>query len=158
MPPIDPDDPALLAMAASLEVSLTQVFRVFRRQLNEEARARNLTNAQHTALRLLSDGPSRRMSEIADYLDLTNSACTALIDRLVERGLVTRQEDPADKRAVVVTLTPAGRELVVEVKDVFRHEMARALATLRPAERYIALGGVEAVRAALTGEPEPPTP
>jgi DNA-binding MarR family transcriptional regulator len=156
MPPIDSDEAALLAMATSLEVSLTQVFRLFRRQLNEEARARSLTNAQHTAMRLLSDSP-RRMSEIADYLDLTNSACTSLIDRLVERDLVKRQPDPADKRAVVITLTPAGQTLVNEIRDLFRHELAHGLAALRPAERYMAVGGVEAVRAALTGEPEPPT-
>jgi DNA-binding MarR family transcriptional regulator len=137
------------AMAASLENSLTHVFRPFRRQLLEAARARGLTMAQHTSMRLLSDGTACRMSDLADYLDLTNGAATALIEKLVDRGLVERLEDPTDKRAVKVALSAAGRALVDELKRVARQNLTERLATLSLAERHMVLGGVEALAESL---------
>lgn len=152
MPTLDTDDPLIASMAATLEASLTRVFRPFRRELILQARAHGLTQAQHTALRLLSGNTSRRMSEIADYLDLTNSAATALIEKLAERGLVERHMDAHDKRAVLVALSPAGVALIEAIKVVLRRRMADLLARMAPAERYMALGGVEALAATLGAE------
>jgi DNA-binding MarR family transcriptional regulator len=145
----DTDAQMLDAMAASLESNLTKVFRLFRHQLLEEARTRGLTMAQYTTLRLLSDGTGRRMSDLADYLDLTGGAATALIEKLVERGLVARQEDPQDKRAVLVTLSPSGASLVAETKDLQRRRLADRLAAFSPAERYMVTGGIETLAASL---------
>jgi DNA-binding MarR family transcriptional regulator len=41
---------------------------------------------------------------------VTSGAITQRLDRLAERGLITRTRSEADGRAVVVTLTPAGRD------------------------------------------------
>jgi DNA-binding MarR family transcriptional regulator len=152
MPTPDTESALITAMAASLEVSLTRVFRPFRRELILQDRAHGLTQAQHTALRLLSGNASRRMSEIADYLDLTNSAATALVEKLVERGLVERHVDAHDKRAVLVALSPAGADLIEAIKVVVRRRMAELLARMSPAERYMALGGVEALAGTLEAE------
>lgn len=145
----DTDAQILDALAASLERNLTTVFRLFRHQLLEEARSRGLTMAQYTTLRLLSDGTGRRMSDLADYLDLTGGAATALIEKLVERGLVARQEDPHDKRAVLVTLCPAGLALVEETYELQRRRLADRLAAFSPAERYMVTGGIETLAASL---------
>jgi DNA-binding MarR family transcriptional regulator len=145
----DTDAQILDAMAASLESNLTKVFRLFRHQLLEEARAHGLTMAQYTTLRLLSDGTGRRMSDLADYLDLTGGAATALIEKLVERGLVARQEDPHDKRAVLVALSPAGLTFVAETKALQHRRLADRLATLSPAERYMVTGGIETLAASM---------
>ena len=156
MPPLDTDDALLTSMATALEASLTRVFRPFRRELILQARAHGLTQAQHTALRLLSGHASRRMSDIADYLDLTNSAATALIEKLVERGLVERHVDAQDKRAVLVALSPAGAALIEAIKVVVRRRMADLLARMAPAERYMALGGIEALASTLEADSEAP--
>lgn len=47
-------------------------------------------------------------SDLAMRLRLTTPAVTALIDRLEQRGMVRRQPNPADRRSLLVTLTPAG--------------------------------------------------
>ena len=65
----------------------------------------------------------------------TAGAITNRIDRLVARGLVTREVDPANRRSTVITLTPSGRELV---DDVVSHHLAheeRLLATLSPEQQ-----------------------
>ena len=68
-----------------------------------------LTMTQWRTLALLHRGP-RRMSEIAAYLGSSLSSATSMIDRLVNKQLVARLQDPADRRVVYCRLTPLGQE------------------------------------------------
>ena len=71
----------------------------------------DLTMPQAKTLFYLADGP-RRMSGIAERLGVEMPSATTMIGRLVAKGLVERQQDPADRRAVVCSLTPEGRDAV----------------------------------------------
>ena len=66
-----------------------------------------LTRPQFRALDLLVNAP-QRMSEIAGALGTSMQATTSLIDRLVDKGLVERAHDTADRRVVICRLTPSG--------------------------------------------------
>lgn len=70
-----------------------------------------LTMPQLRTLALLWDAP-RRMGEIAAHIGSSLSATTAMIDRLVDKGLVERVHDTADRRVVTCHLTPLGREQI----------------------------------------------
>jgi DNA-binding MarR family transcriptional regulator len=63
---------------------------------------------------LRSSGPSYELSPTALFrsLCLSSGAMTNRLDRLETRGLIQRRPDPEDRRAIVIGLTPAGRELV----------------------------------------------
>ena len=50
------------------------------------------------------------MSELSRRLIVSNGAITGLVDKLVEAGLVTRREDPKDRRSMIVRLTRKGRD------------------------------------------------
>ncbi len=71
----------------------------------------DLTMPQAKTLFYLADGP-RRMSGIAERLGVEMPSATTMITRLVGKGLVERQQDPADRRAVVCSLTQEGRDAV----------------------------------------------
>ena len=71
----------------------------------------DLTMPQAKTLFYLADGP-RRMSSIAERLGVEMPSATTMIGRLVAKGLVERRQDPADRRAVVCSLTQAGRDAV----------------------------------------------
>jgi DNA-binding MarR family transcriptional regulator len=43
---------------------------------------------------------------------LTSGSITTSVDRLADRGLVARHNDPEDRRVRIVSLTPAGRRLI----------------------------------------------
>jgi DNA-binding MarR family transcriptional regulator len=78
---------------------------------------------------VLSHG-SRRITELAAAEGVTQPAMTRLVDRLQERGLVTRESDPQDGRAVVVQLTAAGHDMVRALSAEYRalvHEEMAAL-------------------------------
>ncbi|MFT3715891.1 MAG: MarR family transcriptional regulator [Gordonia sp. (in: high G+C Gram-positive bacteria)] len=66
------------------------------------------------------------MSELADHLGLDRSSITGLVDRAAARGLLQKVTDTADRRAVRVRLTPAGRNLA----DTGVTEIREALAPL----------------------------
>src|SRR3954468_12370782 len=65
----------------------------------------------HSAMGLAGEN-GLRVSEVARALGVTLSTVTAVMDKLVERGLVRRVEDPLDRRQHVCRLTTNGQELV----------------------------------------------
>ncbi|HWE11513.1 MAG TPA: MarR family transcriptional regulator [Solirubrobacteraceae bacterium] len=70
-------------------------------------------------LRRLSRRP-RRISELAADERVTQPAITLLVNRLEQRGWVQRAADPRDRRAVLVGLTPAGKEALARLRAEYR--------------------------------------
>jgi DNA-binding MarR family transcriptional regulator len=80
-------------------------------------------------LRGLRQGP-RRITELAAEERVTQPAITLLVNRLAERGWVERTTDPKDRRAVLVTLTPAGEEAFDRLKAEYRALLHQEMAGL----------------------------
>src|SRR5207249_2231237 len=66
---------------------------------------------------------------------VTAGAVTGLLDRLEAKGLLRRERDPLDRRAIRVWLTPAGRELRAPLMGIIRTVNEKALEGLSEAER-----------------------
>jgi DNA-binding MarR family transcriptional regulator len=60
------------------------------------------------------------MSDLSRRLIVSNGAITGLVDKLMAAGLVMRQDDPRDRRSVIVRLTRKGRESFLRMAR--RHE------------------------------------
>jgi len=76
-----------------------------------------------------------RLTELNRYVLLSQPALSRMVDRLVDRGLVARQADPADGRGVRLSLTEAGRDIQHQVGSRHARSVARALTTeLNPDE------------------------
>ena len=54
------------------------------------------------------------ISDISDRFDITNAAASQLVDKLVQSGLIRREEDPHDRRAKLLNLTDKARALIQE--------------------------------------------
>lgn len=65
----------------------------------------NMGDGDARALMFICERPGVRAADIAAYLGITAAGATALIDRLVERGVATRDYDPDDRR--VIRINPA---------------------------------------------------
>jgi DNA-binding MarR family transcriptional regulator len=70
------------------------------------------------------------MSRLAEFLDVSLSNATGLIDRMEERGLVVRTRVSDDRRVVLVGLTPAGRGFLHEIQIMKDDLMKAVLARL----------------------------
>ena len=111
--------------------------------------ARDLTSRQISLLTVLHPG-GVRMTTIAANMGVRTPTATQSVDRLSRAGLVRRDPDPTDARAVLISLTPSG-EQVLEQEDRHRNEcVADALATLTP-EEIAALDAALPVIAKLAG-------
>jgi len=70
-----------------------------------------LSVRQFLVLQRIEAGTSRT-TELAKTVRVTSPTMTRVIDRLVEMGLVHRETDPDDRRAIRLALTPAGRRVL----------------------------------------------
>ena len=87
---------------------------------------------------LLHKGPLP-VNSIGTLIRLTSGSITAAIDRLELKGLVERRNDPGDRRARVVFLTPAGKELISQAFSGHAAAMDAATAGLSAPERETAI-------------------
>ncbi|WP_202879652.1 MarR family winged helix-turn-helix transcriptional regulator [Serinicoccus kebangsaanensis] len=71
-------------------------------------RSRGMTNAEFAALAVLVDGSASQV-ELARQLAIDARNAGATVGRLRERGWLSSEADTADRRRVVLTLTPEGR-------------------------------------------------
>lgn len=67
---------------------------------------------------------------------------TAVVEGLVQRGLVDRRHSDEDRRRVSVSLTGAGREVLAEADEVVRAKLADLLAVLSPRHADQAVNGI----------------
>src|SRR5215469_12010346 len=63
-------------------------------------------------LEVLLHKGSLTVKQIGEKVLLTSGSMTTAVDRLETRGLVVRGNDASDRRAKIISLTPAGRELI----------------------------------------------
>ena len=71
----------------------------------------NLTAVQGMVLNFLKQGDQITSRDLGERTQLDSATMTGVLDRLEKMALVERQSHPSDRRAVVVCLTDAGREL-----------------------------------------------
>jgi DNA-binding MarR family transcriptional regulator len=94
----------------------------------------------------------RTVSEVAHELGLSLPAASKLIGELEDHGLVTRREDPEDRRRTVVRLDPETSKQVLGWLGHRNRPLEQALATLDADERRAFLKGMRALADALMEE------
>jgi DNA-binding MarR family transcriptional regulator len=77
-----------------------------------QARESGLSMSQIGALIRIRNKNVRGVCEIGDELKITNAAASQLIERLVVQGLISRSEDPQDRRVKQIELTEKGQRMV----------------------------------------------
>lgn len=86
----------------------------------------------------------RTPKELGSYLEMGTGAVTGLLDRLTKRGLLTRVQNPSDRRSVRIALTMSGFAIVGVLRSAYREALRRALPQ-GDAERFIEFAGNVAV-------------
>ncbi|QYB06933.1 MarR family winged helix-turn-helix transcriptional regulator [Rhodococcus sp. USK10] len=105
-----PTGPGGSADGWALTTVITQLRRALRSSVREEFAWESLPMAQVEFLQRLSSESGLRIVELARKHRMATNTVSALVQQMVETGLVVRTPDPRDRRAVQVELTGAGRE------------------------------------------------
>jgi DNA-binding MarR family transcriptional regulator len=92
------------------------------------------------------------ISDLSEHMEISNAAASQLVEKLVQASLIERVEDPIDRRAKQISLSPAGQEMVEKgiaersrwIDDLAanlnaeqRHKVAQALVILTEAAKEL---------------------
>jgi MarR family transcriptional regulator, organic hydroperoxide resistance regulator len=134
------DERTSAAAEAVLSEALHDFFRAARRARGRAARQSAdevISLAQYHLLEPLLEGPLTN-SELAELAGVASPTATRMVDGLLGRELVTRIEDPSDRRAVVISLTDAGRKALSDKTREYDKARRRIAAALEPDEQVVA--------------------
>lgn len=103
-------------------------------------------------LTMIASSEPVTLSELASAVGLHLSRASRACDRLVEAGLVKREDDPDDRRSLRLTLTVDGQAVITDVARARRAAVQPALRRLDTEDRAQLVGVLERFTAA-AGEP-----
>lgn len=93
----------------------------------------HLSLSQLRVLYFLQRRSQSSLSEVADYLDVTRPTMSAMVERLVQRGLIQRLGS-SERRRVILRLTDSGQAEMSRVYEATLHTVAEHLADLSPSQ------------------------
>jgi len=85
--------------------------------LDSKSLAHALTAAQVNMLVAIRDHDGTTIKKLAKTLDVSAPSASAMVDRLVEVGVVTREQNPKDRREVVVRVSPQAAQLADKIEE-----------------------------------------
>jgi DNA-binding MarR family transcriptional regulator len=92
----------------------------------------DISMQQLRAIYLLRDEEVATVGRLAELFGIAMPAASVLADRLVRAGYVERNEDTADRRRVLLSLTRAGIQLVTDLREGSHMHLRRWMAQLSP--------------------------
>ena len=135
--------PDLDTTGVAVVYRLTRIAAVWNAEIDRVFAAHGITSTDFAVLaNLRRAGEPFQLNQrhLMAALRLTSGTMSLRIDKMVERGLVTRTADPADARATVVTLTAAGAALFDRVAPEHLANESRLLASLPEPQRETLAG------------------
>jgi len=122
-----------------------------RRQLDLEMWLRlRLSIGQLKSLFFISNQGTTSLSQLAAALKVTPTNTTGIVDRLLKRGLITRTENPDDRRFLVLRTTANGEQLVNELRQKRKDRMTAILKYLSDDEILVLSQGLRSLVKALS--------
>jgi DNA-binding MarR family transcriptional regulator len=121
-----------LALARDLLGLLPHLGRVFSKSAREHS---TLSVDRIKPLSVLAQAGPLRAGEFAERCYLTPAAVTHAVDALVADGLARREDDPADRRVVLLHVTAKGRRELARAQQSAVAALLRAVEDLDPSSR-----------------------
>ena len=121
--------------ALKLFVVLARSYNAVSARLAENIARHDLTATEFAILEVLYHKGPLLLGEVQRKILVTSGGITYLVDRLVEKGLVKREECAEDRRARYAVLTPAGTALIRKIFPQHAAAIERAMSGLTAAEQ-----------------------
>jgi len=111
---------------------LLAIMRLGRQHARQLAHDQGMRPQEHSVLRYLMENGDATIGQLQGYLHNSPSTTSALMAKLADANLVTRQRSLEDNRVVIVSLTPEGKERAQNTPLAGYPLLRRQLATLSP--------------------------
>lgn len=109
------------------------VFNAVRGHFKQVEQIAGIGGAQLWALATIASTEQCGVTELSHVMDIHQSTASNLVKSLVRRGLVTMERASHDRRAVVLSVTDDGKEILAKAPGPYSGVLPAALATLDPA-------------------------
>jgi len=136
--------------AREIMETVPMVMRYIRRELRDQG-ALFLTLPQLRTLVYLDRCPGTDLSGVADHLGVTAATASAVVNRLVQQGLVNREAHPQKRRHVVLTLTRSGSQRLRHVRETAYALVKNVLADRSASELQKIMEGIALLGAVFKG-------
>lgn len=114
---------------------VTRLRRALRASIRTDYPWESLPMAQVELLQRLSESPGLRINDLAARHRLASNTVSTLIQQMVVSGLVLREPDPSDRRAVLLRLSEDGAAMLAGWSTAHEERIGAALARLAPADQ-----------------------
>jgi DNA-binding MarR family transcriptional regulator len=118
-------------------------------------RPSDLSVQQFRALLFIRRNPGTSLARVAEHTGLTTPTTSKMVDRLVARGLISRQVLARNRRRVTLGLTNLGEATLSAAHDATQNRLAELLAPLPQPTRDTIARALCALQPLFTPGPEP---
>ncbi|MEW4150407.1 MarR family transcriptional regulator [Bacillus thuringiensis] len=122
-----------------MEELSTNVFAMFRTLRNDIGKifGAYIPWNEFIVLRILNRTNKEMVSRVANELNVSNSHITAVTEKLINKGFVTRSRSTSDRRVVYLEITEQGKDLVAKMEDAKKQYLQERFSTLSEDEMNV---------------------
>ncbi|MFL5761173.1 MAG: MarR family winged helix-turn-helix transcriptional regulator [Thermomicrobiales bacterium] len=136
------DDEVLVDEATEI---FPKIGKLFYAGMMHQLQSRGCTLGQMKVMGHLYTYGRGTISEVAGSVGVSLPTASELVEQLDEKGWLARKVNPADRRQVLVELTPQARAHAEEWHEIRRGQVRAALMRLAPAERPVFVRSLKAL-------------
>ncbi|MEQ8176840.1 MAG: MarR family transcriptional regulator [Amphiplicatus sp.] len=130
-------------------IALRRILRATEFSARSLARATGLTPSQLIVLNMVDHLGDATPTDLARNASLTLATMTTLVDKLEDRGFITRRRDEADRRRMLIRITKAGKKTLAESPDALQQQFQKRFEALADWEQASLIAALEKVAALL---------
>lgn len=101
--------------------------------IRTEIRAGSFSSSSVLQVRVLSfvkRYPLSSLTDVSEHLGITKPTASSTVDRMVQQGLIQREEHPSERRRITLQLTPAGAEQIETITGEIQETLAALMKNL----------------------------
>ena len=136
---------------------LLEVVPVVMKEIRSEMRSQrspDLTVPQFRALAFIDRNKDASLSAVANHMGLTLPSTSRLVDVLIARRLLTREDNPADRRRVKLAVTSRGLTILENSRRGTLDYLAKKMSGISANDRKVIVEGLAAIRCVFISDAE----
>lgn len=131
-----------------LEV-VPMVMKEIRSQMRSQG-STDLTVPQFRTLAFVNRNLGSPLCKVADHMGLTSPSASTLVDGLIKRGMMTREDQPDNRRRVRLVVTSRGRAILEASRRGTMEYLAKKLSSVSADNREVIFKAMETLRSVFT--------
>ena len=133
---------------------LMQALKIAEKNVQVAHRELNFVAADIATLRYLTDHPDCMLSDLANHLGVVPTTASSVVDRLVERGFVTRERPETNRRSIALRMTDEGQHAFALIDAEEKQTMKTMLDALPEEDRAQFVKSMTHIAATVSGREE----